>query len=143
MEEERLTRPWRLGCAICAALISAAAGWLVYSWVGISHDKSVNSRLQMLWLNPEGVPLGQVQPANNRWMQQAFVADLSREEGKAVAVLILDDHYRGGDPTYRSASGVIGDRITKHVLCSIPSQARARNVSLDPAVRRLIRAECR
>ena len=142
MEEEHLTQPLRLGCAACAALISVAAGWLVYSWVGISHDKSINSRLQMLWLDPEGVPLGQVQSANNRWMKQAFVADASREDGKAVAVLILDDHYRGGDPTYRSASGVIGDRITKSVLCSIPSQARARNVPLDPAVRRLIRTGC-
>jgi hypothetical protein len=76
-------------------------------------------------------------------MRQAFVADTSSEEGKRIAVLVLDDHYRGGDPTYRSESGVIGDRISQPVLCSVPSQARTSRVSLDPAVRNLILAKCR
>jgi hypothetical protein len=143
MEEERLSHPWKLGCALSAVLSACAAGWMIYTAVVLSHDKSANSQLAMLRLDSRGVPLGSVQPAGNRWMKQAFVADASTEDGGKVAVLILDDHYRGGDPSYRSESGVIGDRISKPVLCSVPSQARTKNVSLDPAVRRLIAAECR
>jgi len=143
MEEERLTRPWKLGCAVCALLVTAIAAWLLYTATVLTHDKSINSKVGILWQDPKGVPIGVVQPPNNRWMKEAFVADASNEEGKKVAVLILDDHYRGGDPTYRSESGVIGDEISKPVLCSVPAQARAKNISLDPVVQRLILAECR
>ena len=141
MEEERLSRPWKLGCAVCAGLFATTAGWMLFILVGLSHDWSINSKLQMLWMDPQGVPLGVVQPTNNRWMKEAFVADTG-QDGKKIAVLILNDHYRSGDPTYRSKSGVIGDRVSKPVLCSIPSQARRKKVSLDPAVQRLITAEC-
>lgn len=143
MEEAGLTRSLKLGCAMCALLIVIAIGWMIYTWSALGHDKSINSRLAMLWLDPQGVPIGVVQPPDNRWMEEAFVADVPTEEDKKIAVLVLDDHYRSGDPTYRSQSGVIGDRISKRVLCSVPSQARARRVSLDPAVQRLIRSECR
>lgn len=143
MDEERLTRPWKLGCATCAVLTAFMAGWMIHTWSVLAHDKAVNSRLGSLWLDPQGVPLGVVQAPDNRWMEQAFVADVSSEEGKKISVLILDDHYRSGDPTYRSISGVIGDRIGKAVLCSVPSQARSKGVVLDPAVRSLILAECR
>jgi hypothetical protein len=124
-------------------LVAVAAAWMIHTWSGLSHDKSINSQLQAFWLDPQGVPIGRVQPAKNRSMEEAFLADASSEEGKKIAVLILDDHYRGGDPSYRSESGVIGDRISKPVLCSVPSQARASGVSLDPAVQHLILAECR
>ena len=140
--EERLSRPWKFGCAFCAILFAASAGWLIYTWAVLSHDKSINSQLGIFWLDPAGVPLGVVQPDNNRWMDVAFVADTSTEKGKKIAMLILDDHYRSGDPTYRSESGVIGDRIGRVVLCSVPSQARAKKVALDPVVQRLIAAEC-
>src|SRR5215218_1768253 len=100
MEEERLTRSWKLGCAVCAVLFSAVLGWMIYTWAVLSHDKSVNSQLGILWQDRRGVPLGVVQPSNNRWMKNAFVADASDEDGKNVAVLILDDHYRSGDLTY-------------------------------------------
>ena len=143
MEEQPLTRRWKMGCATCAAVVGVAMGWMIYNLAGISHDMSINSRLGSLWLDPQGVPLGVVQPANNRWLKQAFVADASSEDGKKIAVLILDDHYKGADPTYRSESGVIGDRISKPVLCSVPAQARRANVILDPAVRRIISARCR
>ena len=114
----------------------------MYTLSVTSHDKSLNSRLQGLWAEPRRVPLGAVVPANNTWMENAFVADASRENGKAVAILVLDDHYRSGDPTLRSESGVIGDPISKPLLCSIPSQARAKKVTLDPVVRRMINSEC-
>jgi hypothetical protein len=143
VEEERLTRPWKLGCATCALLIAVAVGWMIHTWSALSHDKSINSRLAILWLDPQGAPLGLVQPPGNRWMEQAFVADAPVDEGKKIAVLILDDHYRSGDPTYRSESGAIGDRISKPILCSVPSQARTKGISLDPVVQRLILAECR
>jgi hypothetical protein len=143
MEEERLTLPWELGCAACALLFAAVAGWLIYLWVVLGHDKSINSQLGILWLDPKGVPVGIVQPAHNHWMEEAFVADASSEKGKKIAVLILDDHYRGGDSAYRSESGVIGDRISREVLCSIPSQSQAKQVTLDPVVQHLIAAECR
>lgn len=143
MDDDRLTRPWKLGCAVSAALVAAMAGWLLYTWAVLSHDKSINSQLQILWLDPQGIPVSVVQPANNRWMRNAFVADTSTEEGKKIGVLILDDHYRGGDPTYRSESGVIGDRIGKATLCSVPTQARRKRVVLDTVIQRLIAAECR
>lgn len=143
MEEERLTLPWKLGCSICAALIAALAGWLIYTWAVLSHDKSINAQLGILWLDPKGVPVGVVQPANNRWMEAAFVADKSTEQGKKINVLVLDDHYRSGDPIYRSENGVIGDRISQEVLCSVPSQSRSKKVALDPVVQYLITAECR
>ncbi len=116
MEEERLTCPLKLGFATGVVLTAMVVGGMIYTWSVLSHDKSINSRLGILWLDPQGVPLGLVQPPNNRWMEQAFVADASREGGMKVAVLILDDHYRSGDPTYRSQSGVIGDQISTPVL---------------------------
>jgi hypothetical protein len=141
--EERLSPPWKFGFAFCAILFATFGGWLIYTWAVLSHDKSINSQLGILWLDPAGVPVGVVQPDNNRWMEDAFVADTSTEKGKKIAMLVLDDHYRGSDPTYRSESGVIGDRIGRAVLCSVPSQARAKKVALDPVVQRLIAAECR
>jgi hypothetical protein len=143
MREDRLTPSWKLGGAVCALLIIAVLGWLSYTWAVLGHDKSINTQLAILRENPKGVPLGLVQPSNNRWMKEAFLADAPSEDGKKIALLILDDHFRGGDPAYRSESGVIGDRISKPVLCSVPAQARTKNVLLDPAVRRLIVAECR
>ena len=143
MEEAPLTRPWKLGCGVCAVIITVVASWLIYTWVVLSHDKSINSRLSQLWDDPQGVPLGLVQPMNNRWMKRAFVADASAEDGKKVAVLILDDHYWSDDRTYRSKSGLIGDRISTPVLCSVPAQARRKNVPVDPVVQSLIAAQCR
>jgi len=143
MGEERLTLPWKFGCVVCAVLFGAVAGWLIYTLAVLSHDKSINSELGILWDNPHGVPVGVVQPQNSRWMKEAFIADASTEQGKKMAVLVLDDHYRSGDPLYRSTSGVIGDRISKTVLCSVPAQARNRNVALDPAVQHLITVACR
>lgn len=96
----------------------------------------------MLWSDPKSVPLRTLIPANNRWMENAFIADESREEGKAVAVLILDDHYKSGDYSLRSQSGVIGDEISRAVLCSVPTQAKRKKVSLDEVVRRRISAIC-
>lgn len=141
--DERLSRPLKLGCALCILLCVGIGGWFYYSLAVLSHDKSINSRLQILWDDPHGVPIGVVQPANNRWMEDAFVADRSTEEGKKISVLVLDDHYRGGDPLYRSESGVIGDHISRAVLCSVPSQARTKKIGLDPLVQHLIAAECR
>ena len=128
-----------------AVLIPAALffGWLIYTAVVISHDKSVNSEVGILWETNDRVPLRTVVPANNHWIDHAFIAEPVK--GKRFvrrAVLIVDDHYRGGDPTLRSETGVIGDMISRQVLCSIPAQAQAEAVTLDPVVRKLVSAEC-
>jgi hypothetical protein len=140
--EERLTPVWKIGCSVSALCIAAAVGWFWFTLSVVGHDKAVNSRLQMLWSDPKSVPLRTLIPANNRWMENAFIADESREEGKAVAVLILDDHYKSGDYSLRSQSGVIGDEISRAVLCSVPTQAKRKKVSLDEVVRRRISAIC-
>ena len=143
MQEEPLTLPWKLGCAVCAIVILVAAGWFILSLNALSHDKSINARLQNYWYGPHGIPVGIVQPKNNAWMKQAFVADRPIEKGKKINLLVLDDHYRGSDDILRTKSGVIGDRIRNAVLCSVPTQAQSKNVALDPAVKRLIATECR
>src|SRR5438270_2185471 len=143
MKKDRLTLPWKLGCAACVLLFGTAGGWLIYTMAVLSHDKSINSELGILWDDPKGAPLCIVQAPKNRWMESAFVADASREKGKKIALLVLDDHYRSGDSLYRSESGVIGDPISDAVLCSVPSQAAPKNVVLDPLVQRLISVRCR
>jgi hypothetical protein len=140
--EAPFTSLQKLGCALTVMCIVVPIGWFLFTISVVGHDKSVNSRLQRLWSDAGGVPLGTVVPANNRWMENAFVADQSGETGKQVVVLILDDHYRSGDESLRSESGVIGDSISPQILCSIPMQARTRQVVLDPAVRKLIADEC-
>jgi hypothetical protein len=89
------------------------------------------------------MPTGVVEPPANPWLTRAFVADRPIERGKRISILILDDHYSSSDHAYRSDSGVIGDRITDHVLCSVPAQARRAGVALDPAVQFLITRTCR
>jgi hypothetical protein len=142
VEEERLSPVWTIGCAVISACFVAIAAWFVFTMVNVTHDYSVNSQLQILWENPKGAPLGLVVTANNRWMENAFVADESREDGKKVAVLILDDHYRSDDLTLRSQSGVIGDPISRKVLCSIPAQAEHKHVAVDRKVQLLIDEQC-
>jgi hypothetical protein len=110
----------------------------------IFHDKAVNANaLQRLWSYGRSVPLRTVVPAHNRWTDNAFVAEPAvQAPGKDTSVLILDDHYRGGDPTYRTESGLIGDDLSIGLLCSLPSQAAAKGVRLDPVVVRLVRSRC-
>jgi len=87
--------------------------------VVISHDKSVNSEVGILWESSDRVPLGTVVPANNRWIEHAFIADSAN--GRHLVrrrALILDDHYLSSDPTLRTDTGVIGDAISREVLCS-------------------------
>lgn len=141
--EEHLAPAWKVGCAVVSLTIVAVAAWFVTTIFNVGHDYSVNSRLQLLWLDPKGAPLGVVVPANNRWMRNAFVADESHEDGKKIAVLILDDHYRSGDPTLRSESGVIGDPISRKVLCSVPPQAVRKQVAIDETVQRFVDGQCR
>ena len=142
MGDERLSPAWKIGCALASIAIVAPVAWLVFTMVNVSHDYSVNSELQILWEDPKGAPLGVVLPAGNRWMENAFVADQSHGEGKKVAVLILDDHYRSGDLTLRSENGVIGDPISRKVLCSVPAQAVRKQVTIDRTVQRLISKQC-
>ena len=142
MDEEPLPRGWKIGCGVIAIAIAGIAAWLLYTLSVVSHDKSLNSMLQSVWSRPEGVPLRVVVPARNRWMENAFIADSSTDPSKPLAVLILDDHYRSGDYSLRSQSGVVGDRPGREVLCSVPAQARSARVELDPVVRDLITAEC-
>ena len=142
MNEPRLGPCWKFGCALALLVLSAFAGWIAVTGYAVSHDKSLNSRFERLWLDPAGVPLGVVIPANNHWMENAFVADVSREDGKKVAVMILDAHYISGDGTLRSESGVIGDTMSRRVLCSLPVQAQEKGVTLDNAVKRLVKSEC-
>ena len=105
MHEEHLTRSWKIGCAVIALLIASVIGWISLTLVVISHDKSLNSRVEILWMNPMGAPLGIVVPSKNRWMENSFIAEASHDKLTKVAVLILDD--RGGSANLDSAlSGV-------------------------------------
>ena len=125
-----------------ALLIASFVGWILFTLVVISHDKSLNSRVAILWMNPRGAPLGIVVPAKNRWMENSFIAEASHDKLTKIAVLILDDHYESGDYSLRSESGVVGDEISRNVLCSVQAQARGKRVSLDPVVQRLIVSRC-
>ena len=122
----------------------AFVGYWMIGMQRIVHDKAINSdALQRVENYGRRVPLGTVVPAHNRWTTNAFIAEASdKEVYGGTSVLILDDHYRGGDPTYRTESGVIGD-LSVPLLCSIPSQAAGRGVYVDPAVLRLIHSRCR
>lgn len=131
-----------IGCAVPIICLVAVAGWFLFTVMAVGHDKSMNSRLQVLWEEPRGVPLGIVVPADNRWIENAFVAEASDATDKQIAVLLLDDHYMSGDYSLRSRSGVIGDKISREVLCSVPAQARTANVDLDAVIQRVIAAEC-
>ena len=142
MRKGRLTSWQKLGCGVALICIAAVPAWLLHTMSAVGHDKTLNSRLQLLWSKPGGVPLRIVVPPSTRWMENAFIAEASEEEVKPVAVLILDDHYRSGDYMLRSKSGVVGDEISREVLCSVPEQARSDKVRLDPVVQRLIAAEC-
>jgi hypothetical protein len=120
-------------------------GWLIYTASVVSHDKSVNSEVGILWETGDHVPLGTVVPPNNRWIDHAFIAERATPEGLVKrSILVLDDHYRSGDPTLRTETGVIGDSISREVLCSVPAQAKAQanTVKLDPVVQRLISNKC-
>jgi hypothetical protein len=142
MIEERVSGAWTTLLAVTTLCIAAVAVWFFYTLSVLSHDKTLNGQLQDVWANPRGVPLRVVVPPNNTWMDRAFVADVSSDRFKGVAVLILDDHYRSRDPTYRSDSGVVGDPVSHRVLCSVPEQARAKKVVLDAVVARSIDAIC-
>ena len=105
----------------------------------IGHDKEINSDVFQRLHRENKLPLGTLVPQNNHWISNAFVAESSRD---GYAVLIIDDHYRGDDPAYRSESGVIGDEISRRVLCSLPAQARSKAVIIDPVVAQLIKSQC-
>ncbi len=110
-----------------------------YSFKRIVHDKSINANvLQRLYEKPD-IPLGTAVAPANRWASNAFIAE---RQADGIAVLILDDHYRGDDPAYRSASGVIGDEISNSLLCSLRAQATAQVIVIDPVVSTLIEAKC-
>ena len=142
MEEKRLSPFWKFGCLACILIVGAAIAWFAYTVDALGHDKSRNTDIAYLWQDARGVPLGVVIPANNAWMQSAFVADTSHEKLKAVSLLILDDHYRSNDPDYSSESGVIGDEISVRVLCSVPAQTARLHIRLDAVVQKRIAERC-
>jgi hypothetical protein len=119
-------------------------GYWIIAFNRITHDKAVNAdALQRLWSYGVQVPLNVVVPANNKWTDHAFVAErFDADPPRRTSVLILDDHYRGDDPTYRSEDGVIGDQLSLRLLCSIPAQASQKGVELDTRVFERIRNEC-
>jgi hypothetical protein len=127
-----------------AVVFGAVTYWFV-AMHRIVHDKAINAdALQRVWSYGRAVPLGTVIPPHNRWTDDAFVAEASDEEaGRTTSVLILDDHYRGSDPTYRTESGVIGNDVSISLLCSLPAQASTEGVRLDPVVVRLVQSRCR
>ena len=125
--------------------ILAAGGFWLNAMARISQDKSLNSEVDVLWSYGKAVPLGTVVPPHNRWIDHAFVAERSHEGASYPSVLILDDHYRGTDRTYRlTESGIVlvGGAISPRLLCSLPSQAENKQVTLDPVVLRLVRSKC-
>jgi hypothetical protein len=131
--------------AIGFALALAFIAYWIIGFSRITHDKSVSSDLQRLWLDGDQLQAGVVVAGNNRWTEHAFVADkvIRPEPGKKALVLILDDHYRGDDPTYRSDTGIIGDDLSPGILCSVDAQAAAKRVALDPLISRKIRSICK
>lgn len=108
------------------------------------HDKAINANgLQRLWTYGDNLPLGTLVARNNQWSENAFVAERQRGDGgEKIAVLILDDHYRGDDMTYRSHSGVIGDEISLSLLCALPSKVGWKSLNVDLAVRQMINSRC-
>jgi hypothetical protein len=108
------------------------------------HDKAINAdSLQRLWTYGRQVPLGEVVPAKNRWIPNAFIAEAAPPQpGTSTRVMILDDHYWGSDPSYRSPSGIIGDDISNGLLCSVEGQAVKTGVTIDEVVSRRIRHKC-
>jgi hypothetical protein len=142
-----LSRDRVLNILVPTGLILAVA-FFAYWVVDLSrvvHDKAVNADgLQRLPNDGAAVPLNVVLPPNNRWTAHAFIAEQRKADpGRQISVLILDDHYRGDDPTYRTASGVIGEGLSIALLCSVPAQADAKGVRLDPDVAQLIHSKCR
>lgn len=127
-----------------ALLVAVFVACWVMSMSRVFHDKAVNAdALQRLWSYGTQVPLGVVVPAANRWTTRAFAAERSGGgPSRRIAVLILDDHYRGDDPTYRSKSGIIGDDVSTALLCSVPAQAARKGVHIDPLVSDMIRTRC-
>ena len=81
-------------------------------------------------------------PNNSRWIKNAFVVERNGGKGVPVAVLILDDHYRSDDPAYSSQTRAIGTDISSDLLCSLPTQATWKEVSVDPIVTGMIKARC-
>lgn len=128
---------------VALAIFVLVIGWLI-AMNHVFHDKAVNAdALQRLGSYGRKLPMRTVIPAHNHWTDKAFIAEPSKEEaGRDASVLILDDHYRGDDPTYRTESGIIGDELSLPVLCSVPVQAANKGVSLDPVVLRMIRSKC-
>lgn len=137
-----MRKPKYLGWWIAAAFPVVFFGWAIVSFIVLSHDKSVNSEIGILWEAKDRVPLGVVIPSHNRWISHAFIADVSVDPLVQRSVMIIDDHYQSGDPTLRSQSGIIGDPMRPPLLCTLPSQCKAKSVELDPAVVRLVQAEC-
>lgn len=131
--------------ALVALLFWGFLGYWAIDMNRVSHDKAVNAdALQRLWSFGTQIPLGVVIPANNQWTTRAFVAErFDGDPPRQTSILILDDHYRGDDPTYRSDSGVIGNELSIGLLCSIPTQASIKRVNLDPIVLGMIRSRCR
>jgi hypothetical protein len=128
-----------------AVLAVAFFGYWIIAFSRINHDKAVNvDALQRLWSYGVHVPLNVVVPANNKWTHHAFVAErFESDPPRQTSVLILDDHYRGDDPTYRSEDGIIGNQLSKGLLCSLPAQASEKHVTLDSRVAGKIEAECK
>lgn len=126
--------PWLL---LGALLAYAAGAYLQYR--SIAYDKGVNANVLQSLRDKRNLPVGIVVPPNNRWKSNAFIAE---RDGTTYSILILDDHYRGSDRSFRSDSGVIGDEIGQGFLCAIPAQATAKGVAIDPAVTRMIKSRC-
>jgi len=140
------TTPRRVLYAVLISLALAVlvlGGLWIYAFRLFVHDKAVTAdALQRVWSYGKQVPLGVVVPPHNRWTPNAFVAeDAGRSDG-SVKVLILDDHYRSGDPDFASADGIIGDELSHKLLCTIPGQAATRKVELDAVVVAKIRQQC-
>ncbi|MBC9030767.1 hypothetical protein IAG41_00025 [Sphingomonas sp. JC676] len=126
--------PWPLIGALLACAVQFYS-----SFQKNAHDKGFNADVLQPLRGQENLPIGTIVPQNNRWKSNAFVAERS---GADNAVLILDDHYRGSDPAYRSDSGVIGDEISRTLLCSLPTHAKMKAVIIDPVVAHMISSKC-
>ena len=144
---------WKVFWAACAIFLIASAavvGVFVVQFEREVHDKSASAEVGRLDFSPDPqLPFGVVVPAHNRWTKYAFIAqpiDAAQtrrpgEEQRALS-LVLNDHYRGDDPDYGTASGVIGDDLSSTALCSIPAQAAQKQVIVDPVVNGLIQSRC-
>ena len=131
------------------AALAGAGSLMIYGCVGfirVIGDKEASVELQRIQSHMANtVPQRVLVSHDNRWTRYAFVAEPSSATPGQLRVLILNDHYRGSDPTYRWPSGIIHtqEELSADLLCTLPEQARKIDFTIDPFALGYIQKRCR